>query len=598
MFPRNPKDMLNITQARVLSSTMFNNMAMYYPEWKLLSSLISPYRFSETAFSNNKGTASHARIVKTEPTLAFQIFKSGLTNATTPKGRKWFKYSNPNPALNRVKKVQDYLAHTTEISESMLHLSNFYRVMPEANADLGLFSNSCFMQLPDPKFGVYFYPYQMGTYAFQANRRGEVDMWTLRFSMTVMDYVKEFGRLKETGHIDWSNIPDYIKTKWDAAYYTDLVYMVSLIIENPFYNPSKPIFHSYQRKYQIYQWVDFLDPSIPPQQSNGFRNEQSYNSSKDAFNDYASVRGMDYFPVIIPRWTVPFGQSVGVEGPGQTALNSILLYQQLERDRLLAVEKMLKPAMIAPASLKRHGASTLPGGMTWIEDNLMPIAKFQPAYMVDPKIAELVMNTEDFKNNIDDCFFKNIFLMFANQDLVSHVSAAETNERSAEKLSVINPMLAQYDQDVGSKVLKNNMIIGEMFGIMPPRPKELRGSEISAEYMSILANASKASLLTSIERTMNFQVQAASALNNPLLLHVLKGEDVVRAYADYAGLDPRFLTSEQEIAEIAQRMQQQQAIKAQLDQQLQQSQIAKNMSSSGEPEQGSLLSTMNAASTV
>lgn len=597
MFPKNPNDMLNITQARVLSSTMFDNMSVFYPEWKLLASLISPYRFSETAFNNAKGRASHARIVKTEPTLAFQIFKSGLTNATTPKGRKWFKYANPNPTLNRVKKVQDYLAQCTEISESMLHMSNFYRIMPEANADLGLFSNSCFMQMPDPDYGVYFYPYQAGTYAFQANRKGDVDMWTLRFSMTVMDYVEEFGSLKENGHINWANIPTYIKKKWDDKYYTDLVYMVSLIIKNPFYRSNAPMFHSYQRKYQVYQWVDYLDPSIPPQQSNGFRNEQAYSSSKDAFNDFASVRGMDYFPVIVPRWTVPFGQSVGVEGPGQTALNSILLYQQLERDRLLAIEKMLKPAMVGPASLKRHGASTLPGGMTWIEDSAMATAKFQPAYMVDPKIAELVMNNEDFKNNIDDCFFKNIFLMFANQDLISHVSAAETNERAAEKLSVINPMLAQYDQDVGSKVLKNNMIIGEMFGIMPPKPKELQGTEITAEYMSILANASKASLLTSIERTMNFQVQASSALQNPLLLHVLKGEEVVRAYADFAGLDPRFMTSESEMAAIAQRMQQQQAVTAQLDQQMKQSEIARNMSS-GNPEQGSLLSTMNAASTV
>lgn len=598
MFPRNAKDMLNVTQARQLSSTMFNNMSQYFPQWKLLASLISPHRFSETAFTHNKGIPSHKRIVKTEPTLAFQIFKSGLTNGTTPKGRKWFKYTHPNPLMGRVKKIQDYLAHTTEISEMMLHMSNFYRVMPEANADMGLFSNAAFMQLPDPKHGVYFYPFQAGTYAFQANIKGDVEMFTRKFSMTVMDFVKEFGSLKGNGHIEWANIPTYIKQKWDDRLYTELVFMVQLIIPNPFFNGQTPMFHSYQRKYQSYQWIDYLDPSVPSQQSTGFRNEVSEGQHKDAMNDFVSVRGFDYFPVIVPRWTVPFGHSIGCEGPGETALNSILIYQQIEKDRLLATEKMLKPPMVGPVSLKRHGASTLPGGITWIEDSAMATAGFKPAFMVDPKIAELVLNSADYKETIDSAFFKDIFLMFANQELKSHISAAETNERSAEKLSVINPMLAQYDVDVGSKVLKNNMIIGESLGVMPPRPKELEGTEVSAEYMSILANASKASLLNSIERTMNFQVQAASALQNPLLLHVLKGEDVVKAYADYAGLDPRFIASDRELQEVARRMQEQQAQQAQLDQQLKVSEITRNMSASGENPAGSHLATMSAASSV
>jgi hypothetical protein len=417
MFPRNPKDMLNISQARMLSSTMFTNMSKWYPQWGLLASIVSPHRFSQSAYSHNKGIPTHKMIVKTEPTLDFQIFKSGMTNATTPKGRKWFKYASPNPALNRVKAVQDYHAQCTDVSEMMLHLSNFYRIMPEANGDLGLFSNACFMQLPDPKYGVYFYPFQAGTYAFQANRRGDVNMWSLKYSITVDEYVREFGNLKETGQIDWSNIPTYIRLKYEEAQYTDLVYMVQLIIENPYYNPNAPIFHSYQRKFQSYQWIDFLDPSVPPQISNGFRQELTYGQNKDAFNDYASVRGFDYFPIIVPRWTVPFGQSVGCEGPGETALNSILVYQQLEKDRLLANEKILKPPMVGPSSLKRHGASTLPGGMTWMEDEKMATAQFKPAYQIDPKIAELVMNSDNYSETIGRAFYKDFFLMFAGQDL-------------------------------------------------------------------------------------------------------------------------------------------------------------------------------------
>jgi len=597
---KNTPGLLNFSQARVLSSTMFNNFAKFYPRWEMISSLISPNRFSTQAYSHNQGMKSHKRIVKTEPTLAWQIFKSGLTNGTTPKNRKWYQYTSPFPTARKDKKAQDYLASATEISETVLQLSNFYRVMPEANGDLGLFSNAAFMMLPDPKYGVYFYPFQQGTYAFQANLRGDVNMFTRRLTMTVNDYVKEYGSLKETGHINWANIPPYIKQKYDSALYNELVYMCHLIIENPFYNPTKPIFHNYQKKFQEYYWIDYLDASVPPQISNGFRNEMSSGSTAandKGFNDFSAVRGYNYFPVITPRWAVPAGHSVGCEGPGDVALNSMLVYQSLEKDRLLAIEKILKPPMVGPASLRRHGASILPGGITYVEDSVAQTAVFKPAFLVDPKIAELIMDSSHFEQTIDDSFYKNIFLMFANQDLKSHVSVAETNERSAEKLSVLSPMLAQYDVDVGSKLHTNLIMMGEEMGWMPPRPQILQGADIQVDYMSILANAAKSSMMGSLERASSYAVQMAGATQNPLLLRILKSEEIVKAYAEYAGVDPRFMASPQELQQYAEMLAAKQAQESEMAQAMQQSEVAKNLSAAQPAERGSMLSNLNAAST-
>lgn len=593
-----PPGIIPLSRARVLASTMFTNMSKYFPHWSILADMVSPNRFNDVAYSHFSPLKGRKRIVKSEPALAFRIYKAGMTNGATPKGRRWFQYTTMIPKLKRMKKAQDYYAYATEVAEDVLQMSNFYRIMPEANGDMGLFSNAAFMMLPDAKTGVYFYPFQMGTYAFQANLKGEVTMFVRRLSMTVDQYVKEFGSLKPNGHIDWSNIPPYIKLKWEQHLYTDLVYMIHLVTENPYYIEGKPIFHSYQKKYQSYYWIDHLDASVPPQQSTGFREEVVANGGKDAFNDYASVRGFDYFPVIVPRWTVPFGHSVGCEGPGDIALNSMIVFQQMERDRLLAIEKILKPPMVASTSLKRAGASILPGGVTYMEPSEMQTAGFKPAFTVDPKIAELVLNSNELEMAFEEAFYKDIFLQFARQDMISHVSAAEINERSAEKLAIINPMISQYDDDVGSKVLGNIIIIGEAEGFMPIKPRELEGIETSIQYMSILANASKASLMGSLDRTMAFAGNVASLTNNPLLLRIVKGEESVKAYAEWAGLDPRFIASDEEIAEYAQQMQQQQQQQAQMESLLKQSEIAKNISAAQPSERGSYIDNMNSASQV
>lgn len=560
--------------------------------------MVSPNRFNLQAYTHFSPLKGRKRIVKTEPSLAFRIFKSGMTNGATPKSRRWFQYSSMIPRIKRLKKAQDYFAWATETAEDVLQQSNFYRIMPESNGDMGIFSNSAFMMLPHPKTGVFFYPFQMGTYAFQANLEGEVTMFTRKLSMTVESYVKEFGSLKPNGHIDWTNIPDYIRLKYELALYTDLVYMVQLVIENPFYVEGKPIFHSYQKRYQSYYWIDYLDASIPPQQSNGFRNEIVAMGGKDGFNSFSSIRGYDYFPVIVSRWTVPFGHSVGCEGPGDLALNSMLVYQQMERDRLLAIEKLLKPAMVAPASLKRTGASILPGGITYLEDSLADKSVFRPAHTIDPKIAELIINNDKLEQGFEEAFYKDVFLMFARQDMISHVSAAEINERTAEKLAVINPMLSQYDQDVGSKVLNNLLLIGEMEGFMPMKPQELQGVETSIQYLSILANASKASLMGSLDRTMAFAGNVSSLTNNPMLLRILKGEEIVKAYADYSGVDPRFISSDEELAQYGAQLAQQQQQQAQMEAMLKQSEIAKNIAAAQPQQPGSYIDTMASASQI
>lgn len=419
----------------------------------------------------------------------------------------------------------------------------------------------------------------------------------------VREVVNEYCAKKPDGHIDFSTVPSWVEQKWKGAYYTDKVYLSTLIVPNAKYDPLAPKLYPWQKKYQIYTWIEGLadgNGALPPQQNNGFATLNSTNSDgstsssaadRDFMNKFLKVSGLSYFPVIVPRWEVAAEKSVGIEGPGDMALNAMIVFQKMEKDRLKAVDKLLDPAMLADSSLKKHGSSIMPGGITYLNKDQIQYG-FRPAFTVDPKVAELLGAKAEYLEVIQSSFFQDIFMMISNERAISHVSAAEINERAGERMAIISPMLTQFDGDVGDKVLNNILEIEREAGRLLPPPRVLEGQKIAPFYTSILAQASRASNINTIERTTAYFGGLASTTQNPAVLKLLKAEKVAREYADYAGLDPDLILNEAEFEEVqeaarAQEIQAQAQANAAVD-----ASIAKDLSAASSPS-GSQLNNMN-----
>lgn len=598
--------LLSLNQAKQISDDVFMSFESHFTKWQIIADIISPSRFSRNPYSFGDGPSNKAQIVSSYPAQTWSVFKAGVTNGVSPKNRKWFTYESDDPNLRRDHQVKQLMANRVEVNESLLRKSNYYRLMPEVNGDMGLFSTAAYMITPDPKFGVFFYGFQAGTYAFQSNAKGDVVIFTRKFSLTVMDFVKKFCKLDESGHIDWDGCPPYIRLRWESGYFSDIIKMRHLILENPFYNPKDISLSRLSFRVQEYYWIEEMMMGLAHSSTSGFRVEAPYVSESKAdrdaegFDKFFGLDGFKYFPVICPRWSLPAGYSAGVDGPGDMALNAMIIYQQLEKDRLSAIEQLLAPPMIAPTSLKRHGASLLPRGISYIEDARMATAVIRPAYAVDPKIAELLMDLKSFESSIDTCFYKDVFKMFSGDAPTSHVTAVETNERISEKLSLMNPLLSQFDYDSG-KMHEALIMIGQELGAYEENiPVELEDMSISVEYMSMLATASKASLMASIERGLNFSTMAAEAMGDPSVLKLWKADETIREYIDYTGTDPRLLRSEPEMIEVRKTMAQAEAEQAAMANELQASEIDKNRAQAQAMVQGrgSMLNTLDQASAL
>jgi hypothetical protein len=580
---------LTYAEATALRNKLRDGMSRFLPKWRDLARFIAPERLKENPNDKHNGLRKDSRIIKNQAGRSLRTFVSGMMNGATPRSRPWFNLTVNNRQKALSAGAKRYFAEAEAVLNAHFQVSNLYRVLPMAYKDVGIFSNAAFAMLPDPRFGFHFYPFAIGTYAFACDDRGNTNTFTRDFSLTVRQIVERYTTLTPSGQIDWKGIPSWIREHWDNARYQETAVLAQLIIPNRDYNPDRKSLDPADKKFQSYTWVHASGNNLPPQTSSGFRNEASLNGS-----EFIKVSGFDYFPVITPRWEVMPEEDYGVDGPGEIALGDVMTLQEMEKWRLEAIAKLVKPPMVGHASLRRHQASILAGGITYVDDQGAQ-AGFKPAFMVDPKLGDLIQDQQEYVQAIRSAFYEDLFLMLSGDRTVSHVTAREIDEKAAERMSTLAPVLGQWDQDLSSPLIRNAQIILEQQGRFPKRPKDLEGEELRPEYISILAQAAKVSMMNSVERAVQFTANVAQIQQDPSLLKLINGEKILRSYYDYVAIDPTIILDEDEFEEIKQVAAQEQAMMKEQAMMAQESESAKNLSQAKVGE-GSMLDTLLQAS--
>lgn len=583
---------LTISETMQLRSSLRQELSYYLPEWQLASMYVAPQRFRTPG--QKGGKRNDRKIIKNQAGRSLRTFVSGMMNGATPKSRPWFNLTVSDHKKANSSSAKKFFAASEKVLNDHFQISNLYGVLPLSYKDVGVFSNSAFAMLPHPTYGFYFYPFAMGTYAFACDAEGNTNMFTRDFSMSVRQVVETYGKLKMNGQIDWSTLPEWIQVQWKAARYLETVTLTTVIVPNSTYNPAsakaRP-FNQELKKFQAYTYLQSMGSNIPPQTSAGFRTEQSLGEK-----EYIRISGYDYFPVITPRWEVQAEDNYGIDGPTQMALSDVMTLQEMEKARLDAVAKLVRPPMVGHASLRRHQASILAGGITYVDD-AGASAGFKPAFEIDPKLAELIADQQEYTTSIRSCYYEDLFLMLSQGETKTHISAREIDEKAAERMNALAPVLGQLDLDQNSKIIRNAQIILEGLGRMPERPRELIGENLRPEYISTLHQAAKVAQLNGMERMMNFASSVANATQDPIVLKIFKGEDYVRRYADFMAIPPDLMRDEGEMDDIRQEVaaNNQQQLNAQL--QAQGAETAKNLSQA-ELGKGSMLDAMASSSQV
>jgi hypothetical protein len=269
-----------------------------------------------------------------------------------------------------------------------------------------------------------------------------------------------------------------------------------------------------------------------------------------------SIRGFHDKPFVAPRWSTvsndPYGRS-----PGMDALPDIMQLQVMSKREAEAIEKQVRPPMIASTSLKNEPSSLLPGHVTYSQV-MGPGEGMRPIYEVTPNLADFEKAKGEVQARIRVCFFNDLFKMLADLPAVERRTAEEVAGLREEKLVLLGPVIERLQNEGLSPRIRRIFAIMQRRGLLPPPPPSLTGVPVQIEYVSMLALAQRAAATAGIERTYAFAGSIAAA--KPEVLDNLDEDETINYYAELMGVPPKLVRDPKVVMQIRQnRAQQQQA---------------------------------------
>ena len=542
----------NITkreQLELLRQQLINERSSFMTHWRELGDYVLPRRPRFTLSDTNKGEKRSQKIIDSTATLAMRTLRSGMMSGITSPARPWFRLTTPDPELAEFGPVKEWLHFVGNRMATIFLRSNVYNVLPTIYGDIGTFATGCMFMEEDFDEVVRFYPFPVGSYMIANDEMLRVRVFMREFRMTVRQLISKFGKQRD-GTIDWSKFSTQVRSLWDQAHYEAWIDVIHVVQPNEMYEPSQ-IQSKYKKFYSCYYERGY----------SGTAGSSYYNSEDE--RRFLSEGGFDNFPILAPRWETTGEDTYGTDCPGMSALGDIKALQTMHKRKAQAIDKMVNPPMVGPTNLKTTKTSILPGDLTYTDER-DGTKGFRPAHLVDPRILEVRQDIIEHQDRIRRACYEDLFLMLANTDR-RQITAREIDERHEEKLLALGPVLEQLNQDLLDPLIDNTFAIMLKQGLIPPPPEELDGVELKVEYISVMAQAQKLVGLGGLERFTGFVGQLISVTQDPSHMDKVNVDQLIDEYGEGAGLPPKVIRTDEEVAEIKQSRAQAQEQQAQAE---------------------------------
>ena len=499
--------------------------------WTDLSDHIIPRRgrfLTHQSQDSNKGDKRNSKIIDPTGALASRTLASGMMAGITSPARPWFKLQPPDLEMMEYGPVRSWLDQVQQRLMTVFARSNVYNVLPVIYEELGVFGTGAMVVLEDDEDIIRAYPLTIGEYMIGNSRRLVVDTLYRELQMTVSQLVSEYGLERCT-----------------------------------------PATQSLYKQGALDKWVDVvhvIEPNdkriarTPGARGMPYRSVHFETGAQEGM--FLRVSGYEEFPAMCPRWHVT-GTDVYGRSPGMEALPDIKQLQVMAKRKAQAIDKMVNPPMVAPASLRQQAASILPGSITYVDISAAQAgqAAFRPAYEVNPRVQELMLDIQQKQADVKSAFYADLFLMLANSDR-RQITAREIDERHEEKLLMLGPVLERLHDELLDPLIDRTVAIMARKQLLPPAPPELQGVELRVEYISMLAQAQRAVGTSSIRDYATFAIGLAGA--KPDVLDKVDFDKMVDNYGMMIGVPSDVIRTQEQVdqirAEKARQAQQAQAM--------------------------------------
>lgn len=483
----------------------------WWISWAELAEYILPYRYTWLVTQNqyNRGQPKIGRILDSTATIAARNCANGMMSGITSPTRPWFKLRLDTLTEDQNNPINIWLEECERRMMRVFGESNFYSAMATLYLDVVVFGTGTMVIYEDFNDVIRCYNPCAGEY------------------FVAMD--------------------DRLQNRY---FYREFIYTLSQIEERwPGVLPEserKLVAQGNGRQERK------IGHAIEPDKSGRFAYREVYWDIGAPNNQIYSKRIFHEQPHVAPRWDV-FGNDAYGRGPASDAIGDVKQLQQETRRKAQALDKMVNPPMVGDLQLQNQPASTLPGGVTYVSSTSQ--AGFRAAYQINFPVQEITADIMSIQDRIRTIFFNDLFLMISQLTTVR--SATEIDARREEKLVMLGPVLERLENEALDPIIDRVFGIMMRGGLLPEPPPEIAGMDIQVQYVSMLAEAQRATATAGIERLLSLAGNMAAVA--PGVLDKIDFDQSIDQYNEYLRNSPRIVRSDEQVAEIRKNRETQQA---------------------------------------
>lgn len=482
----------------------------WWMHWGEIAANMLPRRYFWLITPNNmtRGLPINQDVVNSTPTQAIGVCAAGMMDGLSSPTKKWVKFEAP-AGFEPDTAAKRWFAEFERRFYDVLAGSNYYDCKYQMYEDEIVFGTGPMLIYEDSKNVIGCQNPCAGEYYLGRNGSNSSNIvFDREFTQTTRQLMDRFGPEAIAG----TDAGDLWNTK-GANLETESV-----------------VGHSIEPNYPANQYGQKPNLGVVP---GGYAYREYYWLRGKATPQPLSVRGFHERPYMCPLWNTRGNDPYG-RGAGEAALPDVMQLHRMVRRLNEAIEKLVRPPMIADVAMKNEPSSSLPGRVTYVP-NLSKDSGMRPMYTIDPKIDAMEKVIDNLEKKVERWFYNDVWLAVSDMEGVQPRNELELNERRSEKLLRLGPVIERNLREDAQGI---NRIVNIMVrrSMVPPKPPSLRGIPIQIKFVSKLAQLQKAAETAGIERTLAFAGRMEAAM--PGTLDNFNSDKTIRDYGDKLDFPP------------------------------------------------------------
>jgi hypothetical protein len=508
-------------------SRLMEKRSNWESHWQEVADLMLP-RKAEITKERARGDKRHTQIFDATSIHALELLAASLHGMLTSSANRWFSLRFKETQLNESDEAKEWLEDSTQRMYDVISKSNFQQEIFECYHDLIAFGTSCLMIEEDQEDVLNFSARHIKEIYIQENKKGYVDTLYRRFKMPAQAAVSKFGF--ENVSRDIQNIAN--KNPFDDI---DLVHVVRPRAE---YDPNKK-----DKKNMPYQSVYF-----------------EYGSGH-----IISIGGFLEHPYVIPRYLKASTEQYG-RSPGMNALPDVKVLNKMVENSLKAAAKQIDPPLLIPDDGMLAPIRMSPGSINYYRsgsrDRIEPLN-------INANTSITINNENQRRDAINKMFHIDQLVVTENRNM----TATEVIQRQEEKMRILGPVLGRLQSELLSPLITRVFNILLRNGLFIQSPDILQQQELKIEFVSPMALAQRGQELQSLMRGL--EIFGSLAQTMPVMDYIDEN-GLVKQIISILGLPAKVIKSDAEVEQIRSDRAEQEAQQMEMQQQMAETQMAKN----------------------